>query len=348
MQLPISECGMRNAECGLKRQSGVLRRLRRQRSRSVAPSQRHFPPLPMAVGEKPKMASTLAGAKSAIGKRVVVLGVLCLLLVSVYSLQRQIDTKAQRTFSDYLFMSLHSGQYLKTAALGFDSLIADLLWANTVVKVGERVVSDNNHEDLYRRLDVITALDPRFSEVYYFGSILLALQAGRVDESLMLLEKAVEAFPNDWRYHFNIGFNHIYYKNDIPKAITHFEKAVRMPGAPTYLSRFIGNLYAETGQIDMALMFLDQAYKHLPDERMREEIIEKMDALVIEKHKIVLENAVEQYKRTYGQYPATLDMLIETKLIDALPTTPYGDDYLIDPETGEVGVASQTLTLLNR
>ena len=269
-------------------------------------------------------------------RAVAVVGAIAALLVSLYGVQRQIDSKVHGSLSKDLLLSLPSGEYLKTGALGFDVLVADLIWARTVVSFGEHLLTDQDYTGLYHRLDVITTLDPLFYEVYHFGSILLAMQAGQIDEGMMLLERGIKNYPDDWRLHFIIGFYLTHYKKDDTKALKYLERAANLPGHPIYLPRLIGNLYAKIGKVDMALLFLEEAYKQFRDKKMRAEIEAQMKDLLVERHTIVLEAAAKKYKSIYGIYPNALEALTQTGLISAIPDEPHGGQYKIDPRTGKI------------
>jgi len=274
---------------------------------------------------------------SPIYKPVAVLGVIVTLLASVYGVQRQIDSKAENLpLSESLLLSFPSGDYLKSTMLGFEALAADLIWAHTVVSFGEHFIIGQEHKGLYKLLDMITTLDPLFKEAYLFGGILLAMHAKQVDESMMLLERGIKNCPDDWRFHFIMGFNLTFYKNDNVNAVRYFEDAARLPGHPPYLPRLIGNLYAKTGKIDMALMFLEEAYKQFKNPKMRAEIETQIKELLVEKHTTLLEDAAQKYKRLYGAYPDQLAALAQTTLIPEIPDEPYGGQYVIDPKTGKV------------
>lgn len=269
-------------------------------------------------------------------RTVSILGIIVILFVGVYGLQRKIELKVNTPLSERLLLSLPSGNYLKSAALGFDVLVADLIWSYTVVTFGEHFVTDQDYTGLYNSLDIITVLDPLFNDAYHLGSIMLAMQAGQVDESLILLERGLKYYPDDWRLQFITGFNYIYYKKDDAKALKYFERAADLPGHPAYLPRLIGNLYAKFGKIDLSLAFLEEAYEKFDKGEMRAEIAARIKELVVEKHLIILEDAAEMYKKIYRKYPDTLEALIQSFPVLASLDEPHGGRYVIDPQTGEV------------
>ncbi len=269
------------------------------------------------------------------------------IMAGVYVLQRQIDNVKHTTLSERVLFYLPPGGYVKSAMLGFDAVAADLLWAYTVVSFGEDFVKNRNYKWLYRPLDVITTLDPLFEEAYRYGGILLSIQTQQVDKSILLLEKGIKNLPDDWRLYFILGFNYAYYKNDDVKAVRYFEKAASLPGHPSYLPRLIGNLYAKIAKadkanpeekIDLAIKFLEEAYKQFKDEKMRAEIISKIKDLLVERDTRFLEKAARAYKDIYGRYPDELEDLIRAGLIKAIPIEPHGGRYTINPQAGKVEV----------
>ena len=274
------------------------------------------------------------------------------LMVSIYVLQRQIDNVKHSTLSERLLFYFPQGGYVKSATLGFDVVVADLLWAYTIVSFGEDFVKGGNYKWLHRPFNIITILDPLFEEVYRYGGILLSIQAQQVDKSIALLEKGIKKFPDNWRLYFILGFNYTYYKNDDVKAVRYFEKAheksANLPEHPIYLPRLIGNLYAKIAKadeinpeekIDLAIMFLEEARKQFKDEKMRAEIVSKIKELLVEKHTKFLEKVARMYKDIYGKYPDRLEYLILAGIIKVIPVEPHGRRYVIDSQTGKVSPA---------
>ncbi len=278
-------------------------------------------------------------------KTVAVLATIVVLFASVYGLQHKIDSKPRMPTNERLLLSFPSGDYLKSVALGFNSVIADLIWAHTMVTVGEHLRTKPGERldaSINHALDIITVLDPLFHDAYNLGSILLAMQADKVDESIILLERGIKNYPEDWRLYFIMGFNYTYYKKDDATALKYYEQVAKLPGHPTYISRLIGNLYANIGKIDMSLVFLEEAYKTFKDEKMREEIAKKIKGLLVEKHTLILKDVAKKYKSIYGMYPHTLEALTQTGLIPTIPDEPYGGRYVIDSQTGEVTIESES------
>jgi tetratricopeptide (TPR) repeat protein len=269
-------------------------------------------------------------------KTIAILVMFVTLFTSTYGLQRRIDFRGTKSFTETLLSTLPSGDYLKSATLGFEALIADFIWVHTVVTFGERIINRQNYEGLYHTLDIVTTLDPRFHDAYNFGSLLLSMQLGQVDESIMLLERAIENYPDDWRFPFIMGFNYTFFKKDDAKALVYFVQASKLPGHPPYMPRLIGNLYGNIGKIDIALIFLEEAYQQFEDPKMKADIAVKLNNLLIERDILILEAVARKYKSTYGAFPDKIESLTQSGLISLMPEEPYGGQYVIDSQTGEV------------
>ena len=172
-----------------------------------------------------------------------------------------------------------SGRLLPYLSIGHDQLLADLLWLKALLYFGKHYLTDKNYPYFFHLLDIITSLDKRFKEVYLLGGIILSLELGAIQESNMLLEKGMENIPYDWRMPFYIGFNYWYYLNDHIQAARYISIASKHTGAPSYLSGFAGTLYLKGGQKEVALRFLVELYNNTEDERIKEQIRDKIEEI---------------------------------------------------------------------
>ncbi len=227
-------------------------------------------------------------------------------------------------------------RFVRTASLGFHAVLADIMWVRAVIYFGEHYVTDKDYSWLYRILDVTTSLDPENILAYRFGGTMLAMGENDVEKSIEILKKGIRNNPEeDWRLYFLVGFNYFYYLKDYATAAEYLEKASRMPGHPSYLPRLAAKMYAKADDIDTAIAFLEETYKHYENESVKETIRERIITLVAKKHARSFKPIVEKYKEIYGEYPSEMDALTRAGLIDELPVHP-GGQYTIDPNTGEV------------
>src|SRR3989454_3540805 len=82
-----------------------------------------------------------------------------LLVVGLHLLQVRIDAQRAVTPKLQRFMYLPQGEYFRVAVLGYEQVVADLLWIQAIQAMGERKVTEEAGHWIYRALDVITTLD---------------------------------------------------------------------------------------------------------------------------------------------------------------------------------------------
>jgi hypothetical protein len=51
---------------------------------------------------------------------------------------------------------------------------------------------------------------------------------------------------------------------------------------------------------------------------------------------LTIEEAIQKYRQRYGRLPADLPQLVQVGIMASLPKDLDGNEYLYDPETGEV------------
>lgn len=265
--------------------------------------------------------------------------ILILLLISVWLMaffvERLTDEMKSRVLPEKI-LYFPSGEFLKPVLFGFDAVMADFLWARTVVYFGGQFRTTKDYTWLYHMVDIVTTLEPTFIGAYRFGGTLLAIEANRVDDSIKILQKGIEHNPGDWRLYFALAFDYMYYKQDYETAAKYYERAARFPGHPPYLPRLVARLYAKTGKIEAALDYLIDAYKRYDDPNIKSAIAGRIKLLIAKRDSIFLEEAASKYKELFGEYPKDLNLLVKKGLTKSLPTEPHGGEYQIDPTTGKV------------
>lgn len=179
-----------------------------------------------------------------------------------------------------VYMCIPSGEFLRHFTFGFSQIVADYFWIKTISYFGDHLMSDHQYPWLYHILDLVTTLDPAFRSPYYFGGVILSMEANQVEQSTMLLTKAMRYHPQVWEFPFFIGFNYWYHYNNPGKAAPFLELAARLPGAPAYLKTFAARLYSESGQKDAALLFLQEMLKRTQDPGMRAQLIRRAEEIL--------------------------------------------------------------------
>src|SRR5262249_58229838 len=76
---------------------------------------------------------------------------------------------------------LPQAAYLRPMSLGWQNVLADLLWFRTISYFGEHYRSNRTYPWLAAMCDLVTDLDPRAEHVYRFAGFILPWDANQVD-----------------------------------------------------------------------------------------------------------------------------------------------------------------------
>ncbi|WP_447979514.1 tetratricopeptide repeat protein [Candidatus Nitrospira bockiana] len=286
-------------------------------------------------------SSVATGRLSPWLKRTLSMVILLLALSTVLSLQYELDSRLDRTALKLEELAqLPRGQYLKPALLGYHHVSADVLWLRFIQVLGKKRNTANDYQWMYHALDVITTLDPQYAYAYQVGGIVLSELAHRIDLSNEILHKGLEANPQVWWLPFNIGYNYFFYLGDPGRAAGYIARAAKLPGSPDYLPGLATRMYAEAGNPDVALSFLEAMWRQTDNEVIKAELEKRMKELIIERDIRQLESAVAQYRERHGAYPNLPQDLIRSGILARIPEEPFGGEYRVDSKTGAVTSSS--------
>lgn len=213
-------------------------------------------------------------------------GIILLILIlttSLWGIQKKLDQYKTHEVESLLY--LPSGKYLQPLSLGYQLMFADLLWIKTITYFGGHFMGDGEYPWLYHILSLIIDLDPRFDFPYYFGGVVLSLEAAQVENANKILVRGIEAYPDKWEYPFYIGFNHYYHRGDAALAAPYIEKAATLPGAPEFVKSLVGTLYMKSGADETALKFFREAYGNTKDALIKKKIEGKIEEILSRRKK---------------------------------------------------------------
>lgn len=225
---------------------------------------------------------------------------------------------------------LPRGEVVRSLALGFNQVVADVLWLKVVQVLGQPNVSVSDYEWLAHALDVITTVDPQFVSAYDIGGTALAELAGRADWSNALLEKGIAANPQVWRLPFQMGFNLFFHQHEYVRAAEYMARAATLPGRPAYVPELAARLYVEAQQPATALQFLNVMAAQTQDHAVLTVLERRRREVMIERDVALLDRAVDLYRTQTGRHPSSLHELVQSRLIPAIPAEPFGGTYLYD------------------
>lgn len=166
---------------------------------------------------------------------------------------------------------------------GHRDVIADFFWI--------RAIQDFDYCDqpiaknlcvgggwLYRMLETITELSPKFRMPYATGAVALSVMVSDINGAAKIFDKGIQNFPNDWPILYRAAYHYLYEVKDKKKAADLFIRAGRN-GAPPWVFSLAGGLYNESNERAAAEAALQEIIKMEVDPLIIKRLQEKLENL---------------------------------------------------------------------
>jgi hypothetical protein len=163
-----------------------------------------------------------------------------------------------------------SGRFLSEAALGYREVAADLLWFRTTQYYGAFRRGEHDLRYFRELIDGVTRLDPRFTEAFYFGSLVYGMENDDVPSAVDILKRGVMHNPDRWLLPFNIGFTYYMLARDHVRAGHWFRAAADTPGATDFARRFAAYVTRRAGDVEASLALWMNLRDTTSNPKMRE------------------------------------------------------------------------------
>ncbi len=105
------------------------------------------------------------------GRGAAFLIVVAAILISLYTIQRNLDTLRSDWPEKEELLYLPSGNMITVISLGFDQLVADILYIRMIDYFSTHLMTDHTYVWFYHIADLITTLDPQFRFPYMFAGL---------------------------------------------------------------------------------------------------------------------------------------------------------------------------------
>lgn len=259
------------------------------------------------------------------------LALLALLLAlgaGLHASNRALETRIRAELPDGDVGPLPDGHALRVLSLGFDRLVADLFWLRTVYYMGDEYSTAAGYPAAYRLADLVTDIDPQFRTVYVVMSGAIGGLQGDPDAAIALLEKGVR-HVDYWKLHFLLGFNYFMERLDYASAAEQMRIAAE-EGGPPYLPLLSARLYAQAGDPDTALAFIQARLAEAPHDEMRQALEKRYWDLWITRDVRAIDEAIAAYRAARGAAPRDVVDLVAAGLLAREPSDPRGGRYRIE------------------
>lgn len=185
--------------------------------------------------------------------------------------------------------------WLAVLSMGHDEALADLLWMQSLVYVGDEFVHRGDVENVYRYADAVLALDPDFRRAYSWAATMglyrpVAPSMEEARQAAGYLERGVARFPDDGELVWELA---AVYNFELPSltrdpdeqrryrelGAEHMVAAARMGAGPRWLALSNATRLEALGRMDQAVRHLEEMYAVVDDEATRAEIAARLEGL---------------------------------------------------------------------
>jgi len=277
---------------------------------------------------------------------------LVMLMASAIGLQALRERGGELPAGPDSLLYVRSPAALQRMALSYKSILADVYWIRAVQLYGDTKLgrtADRSYSLLYPLLELTTTLDPSFAVAYQFGALFLAEPPpggpGRPDLAIKLLQRGVEAQPEDWRLHQAIGFVYYWSHQDYAAAADWFGRASRLPGAPTWMGPLAAVTLAEGGNRKSSRLMWQQIQQTAQDDWFRGEADRRLKQLDAMDQIDLLTKVVAAFAARQGRPPASWAELARAGFVRGAVVDPSGAPYRLEGSTVSLDPASKLLPL---
>lgn len=156
---------------------------------------------------------------------------------------------------------------LSILSLGQDKLLSSYLWMNTLLFSDHDHVKDNQVSWMYRRFKLISDLNPKFYENYYYGGIYLSIIKDDIESAEKHYAKGLTEYENDHFLLWNRAFNLCHELKRCDKALPFYKKLFELyPKRYPAAGRLAAKIQNGLGLEKEAYQILLKTYESLPDD----------------------------------------------------------------------------------
>jgi hypothetical protein len=172
---------------------------------------------------------------------------------------------------------LPRAELLKFFSLGYNQLLADLWWLNFIQYYGDtKLRLKDKYAYAYNYLDLITQVDPKFTQPYWFAAFAVGSEQKRPDLAARLIERGVRANPDNWYLPFIAGINQYLFAGNDVAAARYYRMAAKFPQAPNWLGRQAVILEAKVPSLIKQTNIWASIYISSPDPLVKAEAKKKL------------------------------------------------------------------------
>ena len=214
-------------------------------------------------------------------RQALVAAVLCPLIF--YSMNRiEFAQPSLFTPSDYQL----TPEFFKFVSVGFWPAASDLLWLQTLQRIGGGNYSRENLSETLDFYRLSSSLDPNFYEAYDQAAVVFGFFYEAPDPAIEMLDRGIKVYesgqapPKFWTHPYSLYLHRAYVnaflKNNWVQAKADYLKAAATPGSPPYLQNMKIWLTREGSERKLALRVLTLLAQNAKDPVIKSKYLEKL------------------------------------------------------------------------
>jgi hypothetical protein len=241
-------------------------------------------------------------------------------------------------------------------AAGFGGLAADWYWLTTLQYVGRKVNEQTqavaagaggavkldrlaavDARVLGRLLELITTLDPRFTAVYEFASVVLPVVDAPA--AVALLERGIQANPDQWYLHQQLAY--IYWqRGDYLAAADAFRRGARMTTA-AWMEHMAEKMERKGDDPRLAQAMYARMYEQAQEAQVKQWALTRLMELRSLQERAAIRGVLNDFVTATGQCPRAWSDV--TPQLQAAGLTVHSEGLPIDPSGAPYVLVRSTL-----
>jgi hypothetical protein len=259
---------------------------------------------------------------------------LVLAFAGVWQLQIRIDRAKNATDTEQDLLAFRSGKVVKALSLEYAPLMGAIYWTRVVQYFGEKHrLHQTNLELLWPLLDIATTLDPHLIPAYRFGSPFLSdaqpRGEGRPDLAVKLLERGIQANPDQWRLYQDLGNVYYFDAKDYPKASKAFAEGSKNPNSFLWMKIMAAKIAGEGESPETSYFLWSQVYQTTSDPQVKKNAEEHLKSMTVQLELKKIDQVADQFEKRTGRPPTRMSELVEAGLLSKVPQDPEGYPFVI-------------------
>ena len=255
-------------------------------------------------------------------------------LAAVWVLQNKIDGQRDAMHLEQDELLLRSGSTVKKLSLEYGPLMGAIYWTRAVQYYGEKHrLQERGLDLLWPLLDIATTLDPNLLVAYSFGSMFLSdaapRGAGRPDLAVKLLERGIQANPEEWRLYQDLGNVYYFDAKNYSKAAAAYEEGSKNPHAFIWMKVMAAKIAGEGRSLDTSYFLWQQVYETSTNKDIRQNAEVHLRLLKVDLDLRTLDQFLDEYEKRTGKRAKRMSELVEAGLLKRVPSDSDGFPYVV-------------------